>query len=296
MHKLASRRRNVSSLVRLLAAAFALTALVACTDRIAANNYHLTDVAVSLRHRLVFVGAPTTGDVQVLRLDPKSLPHQMTYVGHLSEPERANVLRIAVDDERSRVWVLAPTAAYLYDLRDLHLLRRYDRQGTDDYERFGDLALDGNGDVYVLSRGGARILRIRSDAAALEPWLDAFNGTRTAALYLSNRLAVDDEGRGLVTISPVDGQLVRIDLASKRAIVLRQNGNPDFTCGIPFWSDARGTSAERSLVMLDCAGNWIADAKLGGEAANVVVAGETRPHDGEPVVGFRCARPSLSSC
>jgi hypothetical protein len=114
----------------------------------------------------LIVGGYGDGSLARVPLFPKKLH------GHapaLPLDGRHNVLRVRLDDERARLWVLASDAVYVYDTPSSRLLARIaiDEIAQHSSEHcLADMALDAAGNAFVSS--AMRPLLMRVDAQSLE--------------------------------------------------------------------------------------------------------------------------------
>jgi hypothetical protein len=231
-----------------------------CSEAPPAGNFHLATVAASPEHGLLFVAQPGREAVDVLSIA------STRFVARLVDPRRAHVLRLAVDHQRSRLWVADFRLLQAYALPGLEELRSYPRPQTAYHERFSDLVLDDAGNVFVLARGGARLYRIDARSLELERWLDLDHQAADAALLLANRALLSADQRYLFLPSPASGHLLRVDTRSKEAVTVAAGAN--LICGLLFRErDGAGIRA------FDCAGGW--EARIAGGA--VLLRGQARP-------------------
>jgi sugar lactone lactonase YvrE len=99
------------------------------------------------------------------------------------------------------------TAVYAYDLATAKLLKKY-THGEAVF--FNDLAIDGNGDVYVTDSDGNTVYRLRPTAGTIEPYL------KQPVLYSPNGIALDERRRHLY-VGAFLGGILRHDLATGRS-------------------------------------------------------------------------------
>ena len=81
----------------------------------------------------------------------------------LPQDGRSHVFRVRVDAARARLWVLASSAVYLYDLRTSGLLTRIPIDEISQHSSehcLPDMAIDGGGNVFVSSAMQPRLMRI----------------------------------------------------------------------------------------------------------------------------------------
>jgi hypothetical protein len=243
--------------------------LPACAPPESTSNFHLATVAAAPEHGLLFVAQPGRGAVEVLTFAPPGAgDNAIRFVATLVHADRNHVLRLAVDRERGRLWVADLRITEVYGLPGLNLVRAYRPDSSAYHERYSDLALDGAGNAWVLSRGGARIYRIDANSLELEHWLDVDNRASDMAILLANRALTSADNRYLFLAAPVTGKLLQIAVNDK-AVATVSGASANLSCGLLFWEQRAAT-----IRALDCMGRWQAQIDIVGGSAAITIRGE----------------------
>lgn len=172
-----------------------------------------SSAAYDTHTRELLVGSYSDGSVQriaaVQRKVISTLPHD----------GRGKVLRIRIDEQSHRIWILASDALYLYDERTSQQLQRF---AVEEFLQHSlahclpDMALDRSGAVLVSSAIRPELLRI--DGRTLEMTrhdlqLDADHGKD----FGFSALAFSEEHEELYAASATTGTFWKIDTAIDRA-------------------------------------------------------------------------------
>ena len=222
------------------------------------SNLHLAMVDYWPAGRLLFVAAPGSGVVDVLRVPAEPRQAGLEFIERLDDPARRQVIRLVVDRRRGSIWIADSYAVHIHHYRSgTSLPTRVVRLPSDD-PRFAisDLSIDEEGNGYAHTRGGARIYRIDAITYALENWLEPFSGVVGPASALSRVLHTRDQRHVLVR-SPVYDLVLQIDLRSKNVAHLRPKHPVNLDCALLFW---RGDSG--AVTALNCYGLGATDIEL----------------------------------
>ena len=175
-------------------------------------NAYPEGIAIDSRGN-VYVGSATEG--HIWRLAPGAAKAEMFQEG--GSFGRAAALGMKVD-ARNRLWVAggAQNTVSVIDLANgatLAILKG--PQGSHAF--VNDLVPVADGSVYVTDSFRPILLRGRHPGATLEPWLDL---TATPIRYVPNQInlngiVANDDGRILLAIQTVTGQLWRIDTGTR---------------------------------------------------------------------------------
>jgi hypothetical protein len=230
--------------------------------RPAPHAYHLAAVAYSLEQRLLFVGTPGSGVIDVFRTPAGGLDGPQLFVTRLANPPRKHVLRLGLDRAHGRLWALDINSVDAYELERFALLGSFHRGRMPNYERFTDLAVGSGGEVYVyaLTPRGARIYRIEASSREMKVWIESSLWTSDPGISLATRVASTTDGKYLLLVSPLRATIVRVNLASRAIGTVGLSEPVDLACGALFWgpgppdggktADAHGPAA----TVLHCPG------------------------------------------
>jgi hypothetical protein len=248
-----------------MTSALLLGLCAACSPVAPSGNEHLAVVDYWPEQQLLFLGIPRTGVVDVLRVPSPPRQGTLDFVERLTEPARHEVLRIAVDRKKGRLWVADRQTIYVYQYRP---------RGTSEQIPFGsgqeaaisDLVIDQEGNGYVFVAGGARIYRIDSDTLHSEKWLETTYASAQGFALPATRVLLTKDSQNVLFQSPKDGALLRLELRSRRTAKIRRDNPIMLDCAMLLWNDNFGDDAfdsavaeplKNSLTAFHCRGRWI---------------------------------------
>ena len=152
-------------------------------------------------------------------------------------PEAPTALRIQVDPQEGRAWVLNHDAVYLYDIAPRQLVKRIDLPGwivvSEDFSCPPDLTLTPSGGALVTSNVVPTIWEIDSESLVvrIHPLsLDVDNEKEVGF----TGLAYGRTGEDLFGISAMHGSVWRIDLARNKAYKMPFSRQVADACGSVF--------------------------------------------------------------
>lgn len=236
-----------------------LPLLVACNAPAPpAHNLYLATVDYWPERQLLFLASPGSGIVDVMRVPSSPRQGSLDFVERLTDPMRHEVLRLSVDRARGRLWVADRRIVYVYELEPRKLAARvpmYAHQAPP----ISDLALDSEGNAYVLLGGGSFVYRVSSASLQLEKWLETAHRSPEKAASGRGRALLTKDSRYLLFQAPADGRLLRVDVQSRRVEAVQRTMPVDLDCGALFWKD---DALVASLTAFHCRGRWIGEIKL----------------------------------
>lgn len=135
-------------------------------------------------------------------------------------------LGMKVDAKRRILWVLAGAsewmrgwspsqrgqgALYGYDLRDGRLVTKIAIGSADQPSMLNDLALAGDGTLYITDMQAGRVLRVAPGSQTFEPWIDGFQYPNGIAVSDDDRHVFVADFRGITRVATSDKAQQRID-------------------------------------------------------------------------------------
>ena len=170
-------------------------------------------IALDARDGALYVGSNRDGSVQRVK---SGVAHAYQAAGR---DGREEALGVKVDDARDRLWVVSPSAVYVYKMKSDQLLAKVELASIIQVPNPGlnDLVIDGEGNAYVAESFHPLLLKIdgRDFRATKFRDLSAIPyGTQGDFKYNLNGIILARDGKSLIAVKTNEGTLWRIRLDS----------------------------------------------------------------------------------
>jgi hypothetical protein len=179
---------------------------------------YLSSAAYDVRAKSLLVGSYEDGAVQRISLAGKGAQIR---IGALPQDGRTHVLRIRLDAQRQRIWVLDAAGLYAYEAASSRLIRRWPLDETQHSNEhcLPDIAVHASGTVFVSSAIRPKLWRI--DGATLESTdHDIATDADTGKDFGFSALAFAGEDSTLYAASAMTGALWKVDAMQHTATKL----------------------------------------------------------------------------
>lgn len=216
---------------------------------------HLASIVYWPDERLLFVAAPRSPMIDVLRVPTAPREGTLDFVGQLRTPGGQEILRLALDPANGRLWAADREAIHVYPLRPLGAPTRiaFRPPGINPID---DLVLDAEGNGFVFIAGGARIDRVPALTLRPERWLEAPWLAPRASRFATGRAVAARDGRQLLFQLPRNGGLLRVDRASRETLTIHRAAPIVLDCAALLWHDGE------SRPVLHCRGRSTVEIEL----------------------------------
>lgn len=235
---------------------FVFLVVTGCTP-VPSDNEQLALTDYWPEQRLLFIAHPRSGAVDVLRVPEAPRQGQLDFVERLTDRARTQVLRVAVDRARGRLWIADRDAIYIHQYWPRGSVTRI-AYGLRHEAQLSDVVLDPDGNGYAFAASGARIYRISADTLESQLWLEAEGYPTQSKIVPARRVLIAKDGKQAIFESPRDGALYKVDLGQRKFTKLRRNGPVLLDCAVLLWNDA----AEDSITAFHCYGRWTATIRI----------------------------------
>jgi len=166
---------------------------------------------------------------------------------------RTSALGVKIDPSHERLWVIAPDAVYIYDLKTNTLLQKNVLTNIINVQSslLNDLSLDQDGNAYITDSYNPYIFRIDGKTLQMSNWLDVSQtipfGQQNGVAFNLNGIVITPNEKYLLTLKTNDGSLWKIDIA-KRTISQVQLSEPvTFGDGIT-WQSGKELFVMRNFI------------------------------------------------
>ena len=204
-----------------------------------------SSAAYDARQKSLLIGSYDDGAVQRVAIAPAN---GRTKASALPQDDRKHVLRIRIDAERQRIWVLDAAGLFAYDAASSRLIRRWSLDDTQHSNQhcLPDMAVHPSGTVFISSAIQPKLWRIDGatlEASAREIAVNADQGKDFGFSALT--FAGDDNT--LYAGSAMTGALWKVDFARATATKLNLPEPIIGACALHATRDAAQPQAPWSL-------------------------------------------------
>lgn len=134
---------------------------------------------------------------------------------------RTSALGVKVDPKRERLWVIAPDAVYIYDLKTNTLKKKNVLTDIINVQSslLNDLCLDKDGNAFITDSYNPYIFRVDGETLQMSNWLDVSQsipfGQQNNVPFNLNGIVITPDGKYLLSVKTNDGSFWKIDIAEK---------------------------------------------------------------------------------
>jgi hypothetical protein len=203
---------------------------------------HPSSAAYDPDRRMLLIGSYADGSIERVSLaGSTAISARSTW----RQDGRRSVLRIRLDSERARVWVLGFDRLYLYDARDWRLLHQIGIDELSQHSRehcLPDMALDRSGAVFLSNAMEPALWRVDPLTFHVDKRKVVVDADQDQDFGFS-ALAFDGAGT-LYAASAISGALWRVDTAAYSASKLALSSAIRGACALHAVTDSAGAPAQ----------------------------------------------------